>query len=224
MSAEYRLHLLRLARSYRMRGHLHPLIIIEGAEETLFLDVGRVWGDHDVRKTLMYQLGGTIGFGIDAQRLYALVDVWVSMLESAPDETEEQARARADGIVPSQDPNRRQALQCIEVPKEGAEEISWQPYTSHKHSLKFEKPVSWDHSFEDFTFGYFWQALRLSESASVGLMKAFGAESSTVFQDSGMSADSHARRAARTLAFKRFGTILFGEDELARRARRWGKP
>lgn len=225
MSEETRHRLLAVARRVRADGPLRPLVVIEGADETLFFDAAPFWGEHGRRKRVMRSLGGTLGYGVDAQRIYVVVEMWIAE-ESLIGATEAEVQdlidrtRRGDVVAPSDRPDRQSAIQVIETsPTETPAGSILQKFKRRKGKLRWDTPREWrtGEYVEDFTFGEFWVGLGMTEAVRAAGLDAIARE---IGMDDDQT-DASVRRAARRAALANFGTAVFEEHEIGRVMRRW---
>lgn len=219
MSAEYRARLLAIARRVREAGPLHPLVVIEGAADPpMFFDANPYWGDHAQRKQTMSSLGGLLGYGLDAQRIYVVVEMWIAEERMTADEMEayRDRIRRGDVVPPSERPDRQSAIQVMELtPTEAPAGMVLQVFKRRKGKLRWAPPREWrtGEQVEDFTFGMFWKGLELTND--------LGGVFNDAAVDFGLEDTFSMRRAARRAAVHTFGAGLFEEHEIGRVMRRW---
>jgi hypothetical protein len=223
VSADYRNHLLAVARRVRANGPLHPLVVIEGADDPpMFFDANPYWGDHRQRRQTMRSLGGLLGFGLDAQRIYVAVEMWIAQEEFSGTDADVQERIaafrRGDLVPPSERPDRQSAIQVMELtPTESPAGMVVQVFKRRKGKLRWAPPREWQtgEHVEDWTFGEFWHGV--AQTVALGGMFDGAA------QDLGIGDTFSMRRAARRAAVHNFGEGLFEEHEIGRVMRRWSK-
>jgi hypothetical protein len=220
VSAEYRNRLLALARRVREHGPLHPLVVIESADDpALFFDANPFWGNHAQRKRVMYTLGGTVGYGVGAERIYVVVEMWIAEEHFTGTEADVEAmrdRVRRGDVVPPRDrPDRQSAIQVMELsPEETPAGMVLQTFTRRKGKLRWSTPREWKtgDQAEDFTFGEFWRGYTLTAAIRDAVFRD---------KDTNDGVDQYMRQAARKTAVTRFGAALFEEHEIGRVMRRW---
>lgn len=91
---------------------VHPILVVKGKDEDVLCDMSNMdWSTTKKRENLLFRLGSTLGYGLDADRIFAVVDAWAAFHDKGVD---------MDTIVrPSEDPNRVECLMVISLSEEG---------------------------------------------------------------------------------------------------------
>ena len=203
--------LIEAAKQKRRSGEVTPILVVEG-DSTVHVALKKVWGDQEVRAQLMFSLGGTLGYGLNAKRAIVVVDAWCSETDATAMTEAEREEYRStehagEVLLPRDDPNRTEALLVSESTRDTLK-LTTIKYTNVDGVITFMEPdVSTD--FEDFTFKRFWEGVAAAEAQINELAKALLSKGlAHTFKDTGRTALDGARVAARQVAFEAFGEWL----------------